>query len=168
MIDIPSNEKKGLVFLGIARIMLGFMFLWAFFDKLLGLGMPSTYEAGIIHGGSPTEYYLTCLVDGPFAGMWNALAGNAFIDFMLMFGLLTVGVTMILGIASKLSTIGFTVMCILMYMLNLPPSDNPIVDYHILYAVVGLAIYCLGGYRSLGLEDVWKETKLVKSISLLE
>lgn len=168
MIDVSSNDKKGILFLGIARIMLGFMFLWAFFDKLLGLGMPSTYDAGIVHGGSPTEYYLTYLVDGPFAAMWNALAGNALIDFMLMFGLLAVGATMILGIASKLSTIGFVIMCILMYTLNMPPSDNPLVDYHILYAVVGLVIYYLDGYCSLGLESKWKEKKLVKTIPLLE
>ena len=156
------------MFLGVARIMLGFMFLWAFFDKLLGLGMPSTYEAGIIHGGSPTEYYLTYLVDGPFANVWNALAGNALVDFMLMFGLLAVGITMILGIASKLSTIGFVTMCILMYTLNMPPSDNPLIDYHLLYAVVGLAVYYLDGYSILGLEDKWKETKLVKVIPLMK
>ena len=56
MIDLSTNEGKGGLMLGITRIILGFMFIWAFFDKLLGLGMLTTPEAAIINGGSPTAY----------------------------------------------------------------------------------------------------------------
>ena len=34
MIDLSTNEGKGGAMLGIVRIVLGFMFIWAFFDKI--------------------------------------------------------------------------------------------------------------------------------------
>ena len=168
MIDLSTNEGKGGLMLGITRIILGFMFIWAFFDKLLGLGMLTTPEAAVINGGSPTAYYLSQLVSGPFEGMWNALAGIAFIDFLLMFGLLAVGACLMLGIASKLSTIGIVIMMALMFTLCIPPSDNPLVDYHIVYIVASLAIYFLNGFSYIGLEDRWRELGIVKKLPILE
>lgn len=125
MTELSTDEGKGYLVLGIVRIVLGFMFVWAFFDKLLGLGMLTTPENAIINGGSPTEYYLTQLVSGPFEGMWHAIAGNSIVDLLLMFGLIAVGVCMMVGVASKLSTAGSVVMMILMYMLCIPPQDKP-------------------------------------------
>ncbi|MGN0099270.1 MAG: hypothetical protein ACI38Y_08105 [Candidatus Methanomethylophilaceae archaeon] len=168
MIDLSTNEGRGHLMLGLVRIVLGFMFVWAFFDKLLGLGMLTTSEAAIINGGSPTEYYLSQLVSGPFEGMWHALAGNAIVDFLLMFGLIAVGVCLMLGIASKLSTIGMVIMMALMYTLCVPPSDNPLVDYHILYILAALAVYFLNGFSYLGFEDKWRGLGIVKKIPLLE
>lgn len=168
MTELSTDEGKGYLVLGIVRIVLGFMFVWAFFDKLLGLGMLTTPENAIINGGSPTEYYLTQLVSGPFEGMWHAIAGNGIVDLLLMFGLIAVGVCMMVGVASKLSTAGSVVMMILMYMLCIPPQDNPLVDYHIVYALASLAVFWLGGFSDLGLEDRWRELPLMKRFPILE
>lgn len=162
-----DNGTKGSYCLAAMRIILGFMLVWAFFDKLLGLGMETPAEAAIINGGSPTEYYLTELTYGPFAGIYNTLAGNCILDFLLMAGLLLVGVALILGIASKLSTLGMCVMMALMYTLELPPSDNPVVDYHIVYILAMLSIYFLGGFDTWGLQERWSELPLVRRFSLL-
>ena len=163
MIDISTNEGRGGMVLGIVRIVLGFMFIWAFFDKLLGLGMRTTPEAAVINGGSPTAFYLSQMVSGPFEEMWNALAGNAFIDFLLMFGLLAVGACLVLGIASKLSTIGIVIMMALMFTLCIPP-----LDYHIVYILTALAVYFLNGFSYIGLEDRWRELGIVKKLPILE
>ena len=92
-----QNSPWGGVFLGILRIALGWTMVWAFMDKMFGLGFPSTPDVAFVNGGSPTEYYLTYLVDGPFEGFWNSLTGNAVIDWLLMLGLIAVGVSMMLG-----------------------------------------------------------------------
>ncbi|MGN0138817.1 MAG: hypothetical protein ACI381_09455, partial [Candidatus Methanomethylophilaceae archaeon] len=85
-----------------------------------------------------------------------------------MFGLIAVGACLMLGIASKLSTIGIVVMMALMFTLCIPPSDNPLVDYHIVYILTALAVYFLGGFSYLGLEDRWRELGIVKKLPILE
>ena len=147
--------------------MLGFMLIWAFLDKLLGLGMPTTPDAAMINGGSPTEYYLSHLVNGPFEGIYSSLAGNPVLDILLMAGLLLVGAAMILGVASRLSTVGMCVMMALMFSLEIPPDDNPFVDYHIIYILASIAIYYLGGYGALGLGERWSELSIVKRFPIL-
>ncbi|MFA6711028.1 MAG: hypothetical protein WCR24_00420 [Candidatus Methanomethylophilaceae archaeon] len=53
---IESVKSQGAVLpLAIIRIMLGFMLLWAFLDKMFGLGHATKTGAGMIDGGSPTH-----------------------------------------------------------------------------------------------------------------
>ena len=166
--DFKSADERGRIALSVMRIVLGFMLIWAFFDKLLGWGRLTTKDAAMINGGSPTEYYLSSLVSGPFEGMWNALAGNQFVDIVLMFGLLAVGTALMLGIASRLATIGMAIMMLMMYTLVLPPSDNILVDYHIVYICGILAIYWLGGFDRISLNGYWKELPVVKDYQILQ
>ena len=50
------------------RLALGWMFLWAFLDKMFGLGHETAAEDAWINGGSPTEGFLAFAAAGPFAG----------------------------------------------------------------------------------------------------
>lgn len=45
---------RGAICLGILRIAMGWTMVWAFMDKLFGLGFPSTPDVTMINGGSPT------------------------------------------------------------------------------------------------------------------
>lgn len=167
VLDLESDRGRGELVLGILRIVLGFMLIWAFLDKFLGLGMPTTPEAAMINGGSPTEYYLSNFVSGPLEGFYSSLAGNPALDLLLMAGLLLVGAAMILGVASRLSTVGMCVMMALMFSLEMPPDDNPLVDYHIVYILASIVIYYLGGYGALGLDGRWSELSIVKRFPIL-
>ena len=40
------------------RFAMGFIFLWAFFDKVFGLGFATTADKAWIRGGSPTTGFL--------------------------------------------------------------------------------------------------------------
>lgn len=157
-----EKEEYGMITLGVGRIALSFTFIWAFFDKLLGLGFPSTPEVAIVNGGSPTQYYLSELAQGFMKDVWAVLAGNSIVDFLLMAGLLLVGIGMLAGVASKLSTVGFCLMMVLMYLLVVPPVDNPLLSHHVIYLIFALAIYWLGGYQKLSLHDRWVELPIVK------
>jgi thiosulfate dehydrogenase [quinone] large subunit len=52
----------------VARMLLGFTFLWAFFDKTFGLGYTTTSSNAWIHSGSPTYGFLAHVKVGPFQG----------------------------------------------------------------------------------------------------
>ena len=53
-------NKQKIVFV-MLRLAMGFIFLWAFFDKVFGLGFATTSEQAWINGGSPTSVFLTRL-----------------------------------------------------------------------------------------------------------
>ena len=62
------NYKKSWQALAVTRILVGFVFLWAFLDKTLGLGFATTPEKAWLAGTSPTTGFLKMGVnpDGPF------------------------------------------------------------------------------------------------------
>ena len=158
-----NNVSAGLwVSLAVTRMLLGFVFLWAFLDKLFGLGYATPSVRAWINGGSPTTGFLKS-ADGMFASFFNGLAGNALVDWLFMLGLLGVGVGLILGIAMRLSTISGAVMLILMWLAALPLDNNPLIDDHIVYAAV-LAIFWFGlPLQRLSLGHNWRALPIVKN-----
>ena len=50
-------KKENLIW-GILRLALGWIFLWAFLDKVFGLGFATTPEKSWINGVSPTYGFL--------------------------------------------------------------------------------------------------------------
>ena len=121
---------------GLLRIFLGFIFLWAFFDKLFGLGFATSAEKSWLAGGSPTLGFLTNASKGPFKIIFQSIAGSAFVDWLFMLGLLLIGLTLILGIAVKIAGISGSIMMFLMWLAVLPPTNNPVIDDHVVYIVV--------------------------------
>jgi thiosulfate dehydrogenase [quinone] large subunit len=173
-------KKELQIVLGILRLAVGFIFLWAFFDKLLGLGFSTCFDPQTktinyfcnqawINGGSPTFGFLKFATKGPFAGVFQAMAGNPLVDWLFMLGLLGIGLGLMLGIFMKLSTFFGGVMLALMYLAGfLPPQHNPLIDEHIVYIIV-MAVLCLtqsGKY--LGLGKIWSQTRLVQKYKWLE
>lgn len=128
-------NKQKIVFIAL-RLVMGFIFLWAFFDKVFGLGFATTPEKAWIQGGSPTFGFLSFGVKGPFAEIFHSLAGVAVVDWLFMMGLLFVGTTLILNKYVKWGCIVGGLMMILMYLALLLPENNPIFDEHIVYILV--------------------------------
>lgn len=132
------NEKKIMLSL---RLTMAFIFLWAFFDKLLGLGFATTPAQAWIRGGSPTAGFLAMVVRGPFESFFHMLSGIAVVDLLFMFGLLFVGLTLALNKYVKWGSAAGIVMLALMYLALLFPTNNPIIDDHIVYILVLTLIY---------------------------
>ena len=118
------------------RIALGWYLFWAFIDKTFGLGFATPPEGGWIRGGSPTSGFLTYATRGPLAGLYQSLAGNPLIDVLFMSGLLGLGLALLLGIGLKVAGITGPIMMVLMWSSALPPEHNPLIDEHIIYALV--------------------------------
>lgn len=134
------------------RIAMGWLFLWAFLDKLFGLGFATTPEAAWLAGGSPTAGFLAFATSGPLAGLYQSMAGNAVVDWLFMLGLLGLGVALILGIGVQIAGYAGTLFVLLLWSANLPPANNPIMDEHIIYGLilVGLAMVRAGQWVGLG------------------
>jgi thiosulfate dehydrogenase [quinone] large subunit len=124
------------------RIVMGFIFTWAFLDKLFGLGFATTSARAWINGGSPTFGFLSNSPTGPFADFFNSLAGLPVVDWMFMLGLIFIGLTLLLNKYIVWGSIAGMVLMLLMYLAVLPPSNNPLVDEHIVYILV-LALLAL-------------------------
>ncbi|MEO5635019.1 MAG: hypothetical protein ABIR14_00295 [Candidatus Paceibacterota bacterium] len=137
------------------RFVMAFIFLWAFFDKLFGLGFATTSEKAWIHGGSPTTGFLAGAVQGPFANLFHSLSGIVIVDWLFMLGLLFVGLTLVFNKYVLWGAVAGIGMMLLMWLSLLFPANNPIIDEHIVYALVLalLAIKSKNGELSLESKD---------------
>ncbi|HEY4513513.1 MAG TPA: hypothetical protein VJH06_03305 [Candidatus Paceibacterota bacterium] len=141
------NKQK--MVLSALRLVMGFIFLWAFIDKVFGLGFATTPEKAWINGGSPTTGFLSFAVKGPFVDIFHSLAGVAAVDWLFMLGLLFVGLTLIFNKYVKWGCIAGSLMLFFMYLALLFPENNPIVDEHIVYILVLALIYIKNENRLL-------------------
>ena len=150
-------------FLAVFRVVLGLEFLWAFLDKTFGLGYATPSARAWINGGSPTKGFLSRVAVGPFEDTFHTIAGAPWADWLFMVGLLGIGVALILGIGLRVAAVSGTVMMVLMWAAEWPlakftsagepsMSTNPIVDYHIIYALalIALAVTFAGHIWGLG------------------
>lgn len=156
----------GQVVFALLRLVLGFVFLWAFLDKLFGFGRGTARADAWREGGSPTTAYLSS-VDGPAAGFFNELAGRSWVDWLFMIGLAAIGVALILGIGLTITAIASTVLLGMMYASSLPIASNPFVDDHIIYALIIIGIAATGAGLRYSLAPWWRRTRLVKALRFL-
>ena|SRR3989344_4703351 len=127
------NIQK-IVFLKL-RFVMSFIFLWAFFDKLFGLGFATTSAKAWLNGGSPTTGFLTGGVKGPLAPIFQSLAGVAVVDWLFMLGLLFIGLTLLFNRYVLGGAVAGIIMMTLMWLSLLFPANNPLIDEHIVYAL---------------------------------
>ena len=164
---VGRNSKAIHIFGGLARISLGWVFLWAFLDKAFGLGYATASKDAWIEGGSPTFGFLSFGASGPFKGVYNSMAGDAWADWLFMAGLLAIGLALILGVFVNLAAAAGAVLLLLMWTAVLPPENNPVIDDHIIYALTLGLLACAGAGRWLGLGHRWEQTHLVQKSPIL-
>jgi len=150
------------------RLVLGWILLWAFIDKLFGLGYATASKNSWLNGGSPTAGYLSHATSGPLASFYNGLSGNAVVDVLFMLALFAIGLATILGVGTKISGYAGALLMAMLWSTNLPPAQNPIVDDHIVYLILFLGMTVVKPGRWLGLGEWWNNTKLVKRFPFLE
>lgn len=152
---------------GLLRITMGWTLLWPFMDKLSGLNFATPPEKAWLLGSSPTLGFLKSST-GPFAEIYQSIAGNPIIDWLFMMGLLFIGICFVLGIGMKIASYGGALMMLLMWSSHLPLKQNPLIDEHIIYALVFLGLNFAHAGQYLGLGKWWSKTALVKRYRALE
>ena len=158
----PSAAKA----LAILRIATGFIFLWAFLDKLFGWGYATPSKNAWISGGSPTKGFLSGVAVGPFDETFHTLAGDTWADWLFMLGLLGIGVALILGIGLRIAAVAAAGMMLLMWAAEWPldttlsqgepsRSTNPLIDYHIIYALSAIVAALTYAGNTWGFGRAW-------------
>jgi len=185
--SVSNGSRLGWTFLSLARIGIGFVFLWAFIDKVFGLGFATCRDAETkavtvmcdsawLAGGHPTEGYLKSAA-GEFPGSspvgvygemfegWGDanIGGFRFLDWAFMLGLFAVGTALMLGIGTKLGALGAVGLLGLMYVAHFDNSNNPVVDDHIVYALASVGIVWVELQRqAVGFGKFWRRMPLVE------
>ena len=165
---VPPAQARAFGYVTAAlRIALGWIFLWAFLDKLFGLGHETTSKAAWINGGSPTNGFLAHATAGPFATLYQNIAGQAWADWLFMIGLAGIGTALIAGIAIRIAAASGALLLILMWTAVLPPANNPFMDDHLIYALVLIALALANAGHILGLGNTWDGLPLVQKYRAL-
>jgi len=154
--------------LAVLRLATGFIFLWAFLDKTFGLGYGTPLERAWINGGTPAQGYLNSdAVTGPLTTFFTSLA-NPVTDVLFMAGMIGIGVAVMLGIGLRVSAVTGTILMVFMYLAEWPftplsGSNNPLVEYHIIYALALIVIAATFAGDTWGLGKAWRNTSLVRA-----
>ncbi|WP_067499462.1 DoxX family membrane protein [Actinoplanes sp. TFC3] len=167
---LPSTAAR---MLAVLRIATGFVFLWAFVDKAFGLGYATPGARAWINGGSPTKGFLSSVDVGPLQGFFHSIAGAAWADWAFMLGLLGIGVALILGIGLRITAAAATAMMAFMWAAEWPlaqhtstadpsGSSNPVIDYHVVYAVAVIALALVNAGHTWGLGRWWAGLPFVR------
>ncbi|WP_328835135.1 hypothetical protein [Streptomyces europaeiscabiei] len=166
-----TTATRAYAFAGL-RLLTGFVFLWAFLDKTFGFGYATPSGKGWIDGGSPTLGFLSGVAVGPMESTFHAWAGDSWANWLFMLGLLGVGLALTAGVALRLAAVAGTAMMALMWIAEWPPakhlsdgaasmSTNPFADYHLVYAVVLIALAVAGAGATWGLGKAWARLPFV-------
>jgi thiosulfate dehydrogenase [quinone] large subunit len=159
--------------LAVLRIATGAVFLWAFLDKTFGFGYATPSARAWINGGSPTNGFLSNVEVGPLEGFFHGIAGHPLADWAFMLGLLGIGVALILGIGLRIAAVATTVMMAAMWAAEWPlaqttsagepsGSSNPLVDYHVIYAIATIVLAVTYAGHTWGLGRRWAALPIVR------
>ncbi len=161
------RPEAGRRVLAALRLATGFIFLWAFLDKTFGLGYATPAERAWINGGTPSQGFLTGdAVMGPLKPFFASIASPA-TDVLFMIAMLAIGSAVMLGIGLRVSAVAGTFVLLLMYLAEWPASfnagsTNPIVNYHVIYALSLVLIAVLSAGDTWGAGRAWKRLGLVQ------
>ncbi len=141
------------------RLALGFLFLWGGIEKMQTWG-------GLWWSGSPktmvTSGFLKYAVSGPFAGFFNGLAGNVAVEYLIVYGELLIGISIVFGIFTRVGAVSGIAMNGLFYLSRLPVQNNPFVNDYIIYMLIFAAFIFLVPGRFLGLDGILQNVGFVE------
>ena len=165
--------------LAVLRMGMGFIFMWAFLDKLFALGFSSgrlegggidffADGAAALNGGSPTFGFLSFGSRGPLASFWQGLAGDTWVNWLFMGALLGLGLALLLGIGLRAVAVGGSILMLSMWSVAMLPGSNPFMDSHIIYALVLVVLALTAAGDTWGLGARWSRTSLVQRLPWLK
>ncbi|MBI5510834.1 MAG: hypothetical protein HY903_18900 [Deltaproteobacteria bacterium] len=154
---------------GLLRLSIGWLCLWAFLDKTLGLGFPTQPRWAWLNGGSPTFAFLKFGAKGILAPVAKWFLLNPFLDWLFMLSLLFVGGALTLGVAVRIGGALGAGLFVMMYLVGFTPPDmNPFLSEHVIYALLCVGFVTTRAGHWIGLGRRWVETRWVKRYPILE
>ena len=139
-------------FVLVLRLVMGWIFLWAGFDKALT--------------GFTAEGFLLHATSGPLQGWFNGLGADpaalSVIDPLVTYGQILMGFSLFFGAATRLTLFFAAAMMFLFYISQFPPEHDLFVDYYIVYIIAYAMLGSLGAGRVLGLDRAVERLPIVR------
>jgi thiosulfate dehydrogenase [quinone] large subunit len=156
--------------LALSRLAVGFVFLWAFLDKLFGLHYATLPAKAWINGGQPSQGFLSHAPEGTgyfLGGFYHAIASPVS-DALFMLGLAGIGLALVLGMGVRIAGVSCALLMAFMWIAEAPwvagaDSTNPFVDYHVVYALVAVTAALTLAGDTWGLGKWWANLPVVKA-----
>ncbi len=126
--------------LALIRTALGFLFLYSGLTKLLG----DFTAAG----------YLNFATKGPLTDLFQALSGNPIVDFLVVYGEIAIGLSLILGVFVWLGALSGSLMMMLYYLSSFPP-EHGLVSEHIIYILVFALLWAFDSGHYYGFQNTF-------------
>ncbi len=167
MVEETSRHRAYRFTLAAVRLSLGWIFVWAFLDKMFGLGHDTPSAKAWVNGGNPTAGFLGKATTGPFASAYQSIAGATWVNVAFMAALAAIGVALMLGVAMRLAAAGGALLLVMMWTAVLPPANNPFMDDHLIYALVVVTLALTSAGRTLGLSRRWESIPVVNRHGIL-
>src|SRR3989344_8359856 len=136
------------------RLGIGWLFFYAGWSKVVTYftDAPDFTAAGFLSH-----------LQGPFGGLFSSLTGNTLVDYLNAYGLLLIGIAILLGVLVRWSAFWGIVLMALYYLAGFPPEHSFVVDEHIVYILVLIVLSAIGVGRALGLDGALEKSGFVKS-----
>ncbi|MEE9299227.1 MAG: hypothetical protein V3V29_09360 [Acidimicrobiia bacterium] len=161
---VEGEEVRGMWAWTLLRLLLGWSFLWAFLDKMFGLGFATCRleggginfgcDAAMMSGGSPTYGVLNFATQGSRTGdLFDWMAPSApdainLADVGFMAALLLGGAALMLGIGVRVAAVGGAILMAFMFLaIDVFPENNPINSSHVIEMAAFLGIAYVGAGR---------------------
>ena len=147
------------------RLALGFMFLYGGYEKIVT-------ELG---GKMATKGFLAH-VAGPLASVFTSMSGNPAVEALLVYGELLVGLSLVLGVVTRIGGVSGSLISVLLYLSTLPAmpatytggyfnyllSTNALVNEYIIFALVFVAFVFLVPGRFFGVDGILQNSSFVQ------
>lgn len=147
------------------RVTMGWIFFQAGIEKLLD---PEWTAAG----------YLQFAIheNNPFSSLWANFAGSPAIDLLVQYGMVLIGLGIILGALLRWNALWAAVMMIFFWASalqgglseGLPLAHGWVIDDHIVYAALVFGLGAIGAGRVFGVDAALEKTTLVKKYAWLK
>jgi thiosulfate dehydrogenase [quinone] large subunit len=95
------------------------------------------------------------------------MAGNVLLDWLSIVALLGIGVALILGIGMRVAAVSATALLGFMWMASLPLENHPVIDDHLIYAMVAIGLAAQKAGDTLGLGRAWADLPIVQRLPIL-
>ena len=149
--ELKSGRAWSMLF---GRLALGFLFLWGGISKV----------QVTLAGGMATKGFLSgaSVVAGPFAGFFNALAGNMAVEWLVVGGELAIGISLIFGLLTRVGSVSGALMMLLFTVAMWPIADaagaNPLVDFRVIYGAKFAMFFFMRPGQFAGVDGILSRT----------
>ena len=138
----------------VLRLTMGWVFVWAGFDKLIR--------------GFDASGFLLNASKGPLAGWFQSLGENRaaldVIEPLVIWSQILIGIALIFGVGVRWAAFWGAAQMFLFYIAQFPPEHNPFMEYYLVYVLVLGVLGGLGAGRILGLDGVIERLPIVRRI----